>query len=47
MLDLDLLAVLWTGAMIHEDAPLKLAVIHAGDWLVKVPVVAAIVTVWQ
>lgn len=39
--------VLWTGAMIHEDAPLKLAVIHAGDWLVKLLVVAAIVAVLQ
>src|SRR5688500_15796865 len=27
--------VLWTGAMIHEDTPWRLAVIHAGDWLVK------------
>ncbi len=39
--------VLWTGAMIHEDAPLKLAVIHAGDWLVKLLIVAAIVTAWR
>ena len=39
--------VLWMGAMIHEDAPLKLAVIHAGDWLVKLLVVATIVAVWQ
>lgn len=38
--------VLWTGAMIHEDTPLKLAVIHGGDWLVKLLVVALIVTVW-
>lgn len=37
---------LWTGAMIHEDTPWKLAVIHAGDWLVKLLVVAVIVTVW-
>jgi hypothetical protein len=39
--------VLWTGAMIHEDTPWKLAVIHAGDWLVKLLVVAVIVSVWQ
>jgi len=25
--------------MIHEDTPWKLAVIHAGDWLVKLLVV--------
>jgi hypothetical protein len=39
--------VLWTGAMIHEDAPVKLAAIHAGDWLAKLLVVAVIVSVWQ
>jgi Protein of unknown function (DUF1761) len=39
--------VLWTGAVIHEDTPLKLAVIHAGDWLVKLPLVAVIASVWQ
>jgi Protein of unknown function (DUF1761) len=39
--------VLWTGAMIHENAPWKLAVFHAGDWLVKLLVVAVIVSVWQ
>ncbi|CAN5756273.1 hypothetical protein BH18ACT15_BH18ACT15_02840 [soil metagenome] len=25
--------VLWTGAMIHENTPWRLAVLHAGDWL--------------
>jgi hypothetical protein len=39
--------VLWTGAMIHEDTPWKLAAIHAGDWLVKLLAVAVIVSVWQ
>lgn len=39
--------VLWTGAMIHENTPWKLAAIHAGDWLVKLPLVAVIVSVWQ
>jgi hypothetical protein len=39
--------VLWTGALIHENAPLKLAAIHAGDWLVKLLVVAATVSLWQ
>ena len=32
--------VLWTGAILHERTPLKLAAIHAGDWLVKLLVVA-------
>jgi hypothetical protein len=39
--------VLWIGAVIHENTPLKLAVIHAGDWLVKLLVVAVIVSVWR
>jgi hypothetical protein len=39
--------MLWTGAVIHENTPWKLAAIHAGDWLVKVPLVAVIVSVWQ
>jgi hypothetical protein len=39
--------VLWTGAMIHENTPWKLAVIHAGDWLVKLVVLGVIVSVWQ
>lgn len=39
--------VLWTGAIIHEDAPWKLAAVHAGDWLVKLLLVAVIVAVWH
>ena len=39
--------VLWTGAMIHENTPWRAAAIHAGDWLVKLIVVGAIVAVWQ
>ena len=39
--------VLWTGAVIHEDTPIGLAAIHAGDWLVKLLLVGAIVCVWQ
>ena len=39
--------VLWTGAIIHENTPLKLAAIHSGDWLLKLPVVAVIVSAWN
>lgn len=39
--------VLWVGAVIHENTPVKLAAIHAGDWLVKLIVVAVIVSGWQ
>jgi Protein of unknown function (DUF1761) len=40
-------AVLWTGAMLWENTPWKLAAIHAGDWLMKLLVVGVIVSVWQ
>jgi hypothetical protein len=39
--------VLWTGAMIWENTPWKLAALHGGDWLAKLLVVALIVSVWQ
>jgi uncharacterized protein DUF1761 len=39
--------VLWIGAIVHEHAPWRLAVIHAGDWLLKLLVVAMIASVWQ
>jgi hypothetical protein len=38
--------LLWTGAIIHEKTPLRLAVIHGGDWLAKLLVVGVIVSVW-
>ena len=39
--------VLWVGAMIWENTPRTLAIIHAGDWLAKLLVVAVIVSIWQ
>ncbi len=39
--------VLWTGAIVHENTPWRLAAIHAGDWHAKLLAVAAIVSVWQ
>ncbi len=39
--------VLWTGAVVHERTPVRLAAIHAGDWLVKLPAIAVIVALWQ
>ncbi len=38
---------LWTGAIVHENTPWRLAAIPAGDWLAKLLAVAAIVSVWQ
>jgi hypothetical protein len=39
--------VLLTGAVIHEGVRVAVAAIHAGDWLAKLLIVAAIVSVWQ
>jgi hypothetical protein len=39
--------VLWTGAVMWEKVPFKLAVIHAGDWLLKILVIAVVVSVWS
>jgi hypothetical protein len=35
------------GAVLWDNVPWKLTAIHAGDWLVKLPVMAAILTVWR
>jgi hypothetical protein len=39
--------VLLTGSVFHEHVPPRLAAIHAGDWLLKLVVITAIVGVWQ
>ena len=39
--------VLWTGAVIHEGTPVRLAALHAGDWLVKLVLIGIIVVVLQ
>ncbi len=38
--------VLWTGAMLHERTPWRLAAVHGGDWLVKLLALATIAAVW-
>ena len=35
--------VLWIGAVVHERVRVPLAAIHAGDWLVKLLAVGAVV----
>jgi hypothetical protein len=37
--------VLWVGAVIHENTPIRLAVIHGGDWLLKLLLVGTIVAI--
>ena len=39
--------VLLVGSVYHEKVPVKLASIHAGDWLLKLVVIAIIVGVRQ
>ncbi len=40
-------AAILLGSVVHEGVPLALASIHAGDWLVKLILIAAIVGVWS
>jgi Protein of unknown function (DUF1761) len=40
-------AAILLGSIVHEGVPLALAAIHAGDWLVKLLLIAAIVGVWR
>ncbi|MGI8793293.1 MAG: DUF1761 domain-containing protein [Acidimicrobiales bacterium] len=35
-------AMLWIGAIIHERTPTRLAAIHAGDWFIKLSVIAIV-----
>jgi len=39
--------VLLTGSVIWENVPVKVATIHAGDWLVKLLVIPIIVSLWR
>ncbi len=39
--------MLLAGSVIHENVPWKLAAIHAGDWLMKLVIIAVIVGVWR
>lgn len=39
--------VLLTGSVVHEKVPPMLAAIHAGDWLLKLLVITAIVAIWR
>jgi hypothetical protein len=39
--------VLLAGSVVHEKVPVRLAAIHAGDWLAKLLIVAVIVGAWR
>lgn len=47
LLWVGLSAMQWVGSILWEKVPLKMAAIHAGDWLVKLVVIALIVGVWR
>ena len=40
-------AWLYSGSVVWENVPWRLAALHAGDALVKLPVIAVIVSVWH
>jgi hypothetical protein len=39
--------ILLIGSILWENTPVKVAAIHAGDWLVKLLVIPIIVSVWH
>jgi hypothetical protein len=47
LLWLGLSAVQWASSMVWENVPLTMAAIHAGDWLMKLVVISAIVGAWR
>ena len=47
LLWIGLSAVQWVGSIMWEKVPVKMAAIHAGDWLVKLVLIAGIVGVWH
>ena len=47
LLWLGLSAVQWVSSIVWEKVPLTMAAIHAGDWLVKLVVISAIVGAWR
>lgn len=38
--------VLWTGAIVHEGTPGRLAALHGGDWLLKLLALGVLAGVW-
>jgi uncharacterized protein DUF1761 len=44
---IGLSAMQWVGSVLWEKAPIKMAVIHAGDWLLKLVLISVIVGIWR
>ena len=47
LLWIGLSAMQWVGSILWEKVPLKMAAIHAGDWLMKLVLIAVIVDAWH
>jgi Protein of unknown function (DUF1761) len=47
LLWLGLSATQWVSSIVWEKVPVRMAAIHAGDWLVKLVLIAAIVGAWR
>ena len=47
LLWIGLSAVQWVGSIMWEKVPVKMAAIHAGDWLVKLVLIAGIIGMWH
>ena len=39
--------ILLAGSVIHENVPTKLALVHAGDWLLKLIIISVLVALWR
>jgi len=40
-------AILLSGSVMWDKVPARLAAIHAGDWLIKILLIAAIIGAWR
>ena len=40
-------AMQWVGSMLWEKSPLKMALIHGGDWLMKIILISFIIGIWK
>jgi hypothetical protein len=39
--------LMWVGAVMWERSPSQVALIHSGDWLVKIVLLSSILSVWN
>lgn len=40
-------ATQWVGSILGENVPIALAAIHAGDWLLRMVIMSAIIGLWR